>query len=154
MLLINANSINKTMTVSPVSKANRSTALELLAKANLPVEDIQEHTELFELKDEEETIGTIGLEHDGTVGLVRSLSVEEGKRGRGCGEQLVNFLEEKAKQKGLKSLYLLTTTAAPFFSKRGYLVIGRSEVPPFIQQTSEFRSTCPASATVMKKDLS
>lgn len=142
------------MTVSPVLKENRRTVIELLAKANLPVEDIQEHTELFVLKNEAETIGTIGLEHDGTVGLLRSLSVEQGKRGRGYGEQLVLFLEEKAKEKGIRSLYLLTTTAAHFFSKRGYLTVSRSEVPLFIQQTSEFRLTCPASATVMKKDLS
>jgi amino-acid N-acetyltransferase len=144
---------NKIMTVSPVSPAMQQTAIDLLVKANLPVSDINEQTELFELKTETRTIGTIGLEHDGSVGLLRSLSVEESSRGKGHGEQLVQFLEERAKERGINTLYLLTTTAARFFSKRGYQTISREEVPLFIRQTSEFSAVCPASSTVMKKEL-
>jgi len=141
------------MSISLVSKATQDTAISLLQKASLPVEDIGDRTELYALTIEGEIIGTIGLEHNGTFGLLRSLSVQEAKRGRGCGETLVLFLEEKAKEKGIQTLFLLTTTAASFFTKHGYQTISRSELPFFIQQTSEFRSTCPASATVMKKDL-
>ncbi|WP_121353352.1 arsenic resistance N-acetyltransferase ArsN2 [Flavisolibacter nicotianae] len=141
------------MTVSPVSTTTYENAIDLLARANLPVQDIGEHTELFELKTDAEIIGTIGLEHNGTVGLLRSLSVEEGSRGKGYGEQLVGFLEETAKARGIETLYLLTTTAAAFFSKRGYLVIGREEVPPFVKQTTEFSSVCPSTATLMRKQL-
>ena len=141
------------MTIAPVSKSSYGTAIDLLAKASLPVEDLKEQTEIFVLTNGKETIGTVGLEHDGTVGLLRSLSVEENQRGSGNGEQLVRFLESTAKQKGIQTLFLLTTTAAAFFAKHGYQIISRSELPLFIQQTSEFRSTCPASATVMKKEL-
>lgn len=141
------------MTVSPVSTTTYDSAIDLLVRANLPVQDISGHTELFELKAETEIIGTIGLEHDGTVGLLRSLSVQEGSRGKGYGEQLVNFLEETAKAKGIEVMYLLTTTAAAFFSKRGYQTISRTEVPLFVQQTTEFSSVCPSTATIMKKQL-
>jgi amino-acid N-acetyltransferase len=127
--------------------------LNLLSKANLPVKDINENIEFFELKEDGQTIGTIGLEHDGMVGLLRSLSVDEAVRDKGHGEQLVQFLEKAAKEKGIKTLYLLTTTAAPFFAKRGYQVVQRSEVPAFIRSTSEFASVCHASATLMKKDF-
>lgn len=141
------------MTVSPVSTAAYERAIDLLAKANLPVQDIGPHTELFELRIKDELIGTIGLEQDGAVGLLRSLSVDERQRGKGYGEQLVGFLEETAKARGIQTLYLLTTTAAAFFSKRGYQTISRAEVPQAMQQTSEFASVCPASATIMKKEL-
>ncbi|HEU4903067.1 MAG TPA: arsenic resistance N-acetyltransferase ArsN2 [Flavisolibacter sp.] len=141
------------MTLSPVSTTTYENVLDLLVRANLPVQDIGEHTELFELKADSELIGTIGLEHNGTVGLLRSLGVQEGSRGKGYGEQLVNFLEETAKERGIETLYLLTTTAAAFFSKRGYQVIGREAVPLFVQQTTEFSSVCPSSATIMKKQL-
>ena len=141
------------MTVLPLSAAAYENAIDLLAKANLPVQDIGPHTELFELRTDDKLIGTIGLEQDGAVGLLRSLSVAEGQRGKGYGEQLVQFLEETAKERGIETLYLLTTTVASFFSKRGYQTISRVEVPQVIQQTSEFASMCPASATVMKKEL-
>lgn len=141
------------MSVFPLAKSAYGSAIDLLAEANLPVEDINEQTELFELKQGDETIGTIGLEHDGNSGLLRSLSVKEASRGKGHGEELVSFLERTAAEKGIRALYLLTTTAAAFFSKRGYVVIGREEVPLFVQQSSEFASVCPASATIMKKEL-
>ena len=142
------------MSISRIAKATQGAAIGLLQKASLPVEDIGARTELYELTTDEGIVGTIGLEHDGTVGLLRSLSVAEDKRAQGYGEQLVRFLEVTAKQKGVQTLFLLTTTAASFFLKHGYQTVSRSEVPLFIQQTSEFRSTCPASATVMKKKLS
>jgi amino-acid N-acetyltransferase len=108
---------------------------------------------LFAAQIDNEVAGTIGWQTDGASGLLRSLSVKETIRGKGYGEALVNFLEAHAKQKGVRSLYLLTTTAAPFFSKRGYKTIARTKTPVFIQQTSEFTSLCPASATMMKKEL-
>lgn len=43
--------------------------------------------------------------------------------------------------------------AAAFFLKRAYTIVRRNEGPPFIQQTSGHASTCPSSATRMKKEL-
>ena len=140
-------------TIQPVSINTGSEAIQLLQKGNLPFEDINDHVSIYALTENETIIGTIGLEHDETTALLRSLSVETTERAKGHGENLVQFIEKEALAKGIHTIYLLTTTAANFFGKRGYVTISRSEVPAFIQQTSEFTSVCPSSAIVMKKQL-
>ncbi len=54
---------------------------------------------------------------------------------------------------GIENLYLLTTTAADYFERRGFTRIERSQVPERLRATAEFQGTCPASATVMKAAL-
>jgi amino-acid N-acetyltransferase len=53
----------------------------------------------------------------------------------------------------VETLYLLTTTAAPFFERYGYGAVAREEVPRPIRDTTEFTDLCPASATCMVKGL-
>jgi amino-acid N-acetyltransferase len=141
------------MNISPINQNNFSAAVGLLKKNNLPADDLTDTTQLFVLFDEDNVLGTIGLEHDGEDALLRSLSVSEEKRNGGLGMELVSFIERYAKENGVKNIYLLTTTAAPFFSKLGYETIDRSSVSDFVRTTSEYCSVCPASATVMKKTL-
>jgi arsenate reductase len=50
-------------------------------------------------------------------------------------------------------IYLLTTTAAGFFGKRGYLPADRDQAPAGIRATREFSGVCPASAAFMVKHL-
>ena len=141
------------MTINPVLPTQKEEAIALLQKANLPVEDIQEQVALYTLNETDTPIGTVGLEHEGDVGLLRSLSINEGNRSKGYGDQLVQFIESVAKEKGVQTMYLLTTTAVGFFAKRGYEVTQRTEVPAFIRQTSEFSAVCPSTAIIMKKVL-
>ena len=140
------------MNISAVSEKD-SEVLALIDKAALPIRDLNEKVELFAMRENEKVWGTIGMEHNGKLALLRSLSVDEQQRGKGYGDALVRFLENIALQKDIQTIYLLTTTAEAFFSRKGYVVIQREEVPGFIRLTSEFSSTCPSSATVMKKDL-
>jgi amino-acid N-acetyltransferase len=84
---------------------------------------------------------------------LRSLAVASTERSAGIGNALVNFIEDHAKEKGLKEIVLLTTTAAAYFDKRSYTSIERTNIPEAIKQSAEFRSTCPASATTMLKTL-
>lgn len=141
------------MNINPVTQNDFSAAIRLLQQNNLPTEDITDTTPLFTLYHEGTLIGVVGLETSGEDGLLRSLCVDESKRTSGSGKQLVSFIENYAKSQGLKNLYLLTTTAAQFFTNRSYETIDRSTVPPSIKATSEFASVCPSSATVMKKVL-
>lgn len=141
------------MNINPVTQNDFSAAIRLLQQNNLPTEDITDATPLFTLYHEGTLIGVVGLETSGEDGLLRSLCVDESKRTSGSGKQLVSFIENYAKSRGLKNLYLLTTTAAQFFTNRSYETIDRSTVPPSIKATSEFASVCPSSATVMKKVL-
>lgn len=135
----------------PLTQNNFSSALDLLKKNNLPTEDISEATSLFAVEENNSVIGTIALEYTGPEGLLRSLAVAEEHRQNGVGGELVAFIEAYGKRQGIKNLYLLTTTAEKFFAKRGYTVVERSSVSPFIQNSSEFVSVCPSTAVVMKK---
>jgi len=138
----------------PLTQNNFTAALDLLKKNNLPTEDISEATSLFVVEEDNSVIGTIALEYAGSEGLLRSLAVAEDHRQNGLGGELVSFIEAYAMRQGIQQLYLLTTTAEKFFAKRGYLVVERTAVSPFIQNSSEFASVCPSTAVVMKKIIS
>ena len=100
-----------------------------------------------------ETVGSVGVETWGTSGLLRSLAVAPDARGAGLGGRLVEAAEALAVARGLDALYLLTTTAAPFFEARGYVAVDRAEVPEVVRRSSEFASVCPASAACRVKRL-
>ncbi len=141
------------MDILPATQSNLSLAIDILRQNNLPVDDINESTKLFLLYCENEITGTIGLEIHGHYGLLRSLSVTREKRKNGSGSHLLNFIEKFAVDSGVKSIYLLTTTASHFFSKKGYVTISRNAVVDEIKKTSEFSMVCPSSAIVMCKNL-
>jgi amino-acid N-acetyltransferase len=94
-----------------------------------------------------------GLERFGPVGLLRSLAVSTGARGRGLGRALVSAIEDEARSSGIADLYLLTTTADEFFSRLGYVRIARDETPVAIASTAQFSALCPSSAVVMRKSM-
>jgi amino-acid N-acetyltransferase len=126
----------------------------LLAANGLPHQDVQETVpELFLAYADTACIGTGGVESHGSNGLLRSLVVSEPYRGQGYGAALCDALEADARTNGVETLYLLTTTAAPFFRRRGYETVERETVPERIGGTMQFADLCPASATCMTKDL-
>jgi len=129
--------------------------VEALLEANgLPHEDIRAKPECFFLADADgDVVGAGGLEVYGSDSLLRSVVVTEPYRGRGYGGALCDALETRARERGVGSLYLLTTTAAGFFRRRGYEAIDREAVPPAVRRTTEFADLCPDSATCMRLDL-
>ena len=101
----------------------------------------------------EELEGVVGLELFGTVALLRSLAVVSSRRKAGLGSKLVAHAEEYARNKGIKTLYLLTNTAESFFKHRGYQSTARDDAPAAIRQTREFSELCPVSSAFMLKHL-
>jgi amino-acid N-acetyltransferase len=85
--------------------------------------------------------------------LLRSLVVAENARGKGLGSTLIDHAEQYAASKGVRSIYLLTTTAEALFERLGYERIERSNAPPSIERTREFAGLCPASSAFMSKQL-
>jgi amino-acid N-acetyltransferase len=67
--------------------------------------------------------------------------------------RLVDALEARARTLGIRTLYLLTTTAEGFFARRGYAPADRATVPDAILATEEFRGICPSTAACMAKPL-
>ena len=141
------------MIIHPVSSHDYAAVLSLLQQNQLPTDDITQNTRLFTFYDDGMLTGIVGVEIKGEDGLLRSLCVSEDKRTGGAGTSLVEYIENYARQQGVKHLYLLTTTAEAFFANRNYETVDRSIVPGTIRETSEFTSMCPSSATVMKKEL-
>jgi len=126
---------------------------QLLLEAQLPIEDITPaHLEhFFGVWSGQCLEGVIGLQPYGSFALLRSLAVRVVRRGSGLGSELISAAERHALQKGVSSIFLLTTSAKPYFEKHGYTQIARELVPPVIRATSQFSSICPTSATVMCK---
>jgi amino-acid N-acetyltransferase len=130
-------------------------AIALLQRAGLPIEDLTEERleEFFQAGDPSAPLGMVGLELSPPHGLLRSLVVEQHARCRGLGSRLLAHAETYARWRGVRSLYLLTTTAETFFGARGYMRADRGEAPPFIRSSAEFTALCPASAAFMVKQL-
>lgn len=127
----------------------------LLAEAGLPVADVDETLldGLLVARSGGRMVGAIGLQAAGADGLLRSLVVDPGCRGRGLGVALLTALEGRAVERGIRRLYLLTDTAAGFFPRHGYQRADRDAVPGVIAATAEFRELCPASAVCLAKTL-
>jgi amino-acid N-acetyltransferase len=124
----------------------------LLTSANLPLDGAEAHLDGFLLAFcGGRLAGVAGLERYGSSGLLRSVAVTE--RGTGLGQELVRRLIDRATAEGLTSIVLLTTTAADYFPRFGFGKIARQDVPLAVQESVEFKSACPASATVMELPL-
>lgn len=141
------------MTIVPASQNSFSAAIELLKKNNLPTEDIDTGTQLFVVEEDDKVLATVAVEYDFNNALLRSLSVSAEKRKTGIGAELVSFIEDYVQKQGVRNIFLLTTTAADFFLKRGYGIIDRNNVPEFIKNTKEYSVICASSSTLMKKKL-
>jgi amino-acid N-acetyltransferase len=130
-------------------------ARALLVACDLPTSDLASHhfDHFLGCGTTEALQGIVGLEIFGALALLRSLAVAKDARGSGCGKALVAAAETYAKQKGVRDLYLLTTTAERFFARLGYLGAERDTAPVPIQRTREFADLCPDSAVFMVKHL-
>ena len=129
--------------------------LTLLKASALPVAGIDEHVETTLIaRDQGKIMGCAAVEVYGQAGLLRSVAVEAGRRGEGLGERLTKAALELARQRGVRTVYLLTTTASHFFPRFGFTAIPRSELDPALAQSEELRGACPASALAMRATLS
>jgi amino-acid N-acetyltransferase len=127
---------------------------DLLASAGLPTSDVAEDRQEFLLaRDGQRLVGTVGIEAHGPDGLLRSLAVVAVLRGKGLGHGLSGRAVALAAARGVRTLYLLTTTAEPFFAARGFDRIARESVPAALRGTAEFASLCPATAACMRRAI-
>jgi amino-acid N-acetyltransferase len=129
--------------------------LALVKDAGLPHQDLTPAhvADFLVVAGGSSVLGIVGLERYGENALLRSLAVRPESRFAGLGSQLADAIEEHARRTGVGTLYLLTTTAASFFGRRGYEVIERAAAPSTLQETTEFSSLCPSQATCMRRNL-
>ena len=126
----------------------------LLERSDLPTSDLDSaRPDFVVIRENGRVIAAGALQPFGSSALLRSVVVAADRRKRGLGQAVVSGLERMARMGHLNQLILLTQTAAEFFAHQGYRVIERSSVPQDMQQSEEFRSLCPSSATCMAKSL-
>lgn len=144
-----------TGTLSITSTPTLAAATNLLNAAGLPTEDLTpSHCDnFFFVGPADAPTGLVGLELFGDVALLRSLVVSSERRGAGDGAALLHHAEDHARLHGVRALYLLTTTAEPFFEKHGYKRADRESAPPAIRSSREFAGICPASSAFMSRNL-
>lgn len=141
-------------TIRPAVPDDLPHVRRLLVANGLPTQDLDSTPiEFLVAEDDGALFGAVGLERFGDAGLLRSLVVDANGRGTGVGGALVEAIEARAAEAGVVDLALLTTTAAPFFARRGWQAVPRDALPPGVHASGEFRSLCPASATAMTKPL-
>lgn len=125
----------------------------LLTASGLPLDGVREALPNFIVAEhEDDLVGVAGLEVCCDNALLRSVAVADGWRSHGVGRALVTRLIADAESRGIRALYLLTTTAEQYFPSFGFRKLSRDQVPEDVRATIEFQSACPDSATVMCRD--
>jgi arsenate reductase len=127
----------------------------LLAAEHLPVDDLPEpNRQLFACETlDGERAGYGGFELYGGEALLRSITVEPARRGRGIGKGIVALLLRRAFDRGARRAWLLTTDAQEFFAQAGFKPALREYAPASILATRQAAVLCPASASLLMRDI-
>jgi N-acetylglutamate synthase-like GNAT family acetyltransferase len=127
--------------------------IDALRGACLPSDDLEAGARFYVLQTEAGADAFGGLEGSGPDQLIRSVVVPPSARAQGLGRQVTEALAAQARLNGAERLWLLTTSADPFFAKLGWSVADRGDAPEAVRATRQFAGLCPASATLMCRSL-
>jgi len=126
----------------------------LLGSAGLPLDGV---TDAFRsgvvARDGGRIVGCAAVELYGDAALVRSVAVDEARRGEGLGTRLVARVEALARDAGAREAYLLTETAERWFPRFGYEPIGRADAEPAIGASVEFTAACTETCAAFRRSL-
>jgi amino-acid N-acetyltransferase len=144
----------RTISIGVAGPSDLLAVLALLERSGLPREGLADHRETtLVARDGDDIVGSAALEIYGASALLRSVAVTSALRGEGLGQSLTHAALELACHRGVTTVYLLTETAADFFTRFGFHVVDRASVDALVQQSVEFTSACPASAQVLVTSL-
>jgi len=142
------------VTIEPARPDDLAAILALLERGRLPAAGIEQHVAgAVVARDDQRVIGCAAVELYEQAGLLRSVAVDQDFRGRGLGVRLTEAALTSARARGVRTLYLLTETAAGFFPRFGFRPIPRDQVSPAVRRSVEFTTACPASAQAMVVEL-
>lgn len=142
-----------TLGLQPMTGAEPDFHAALLAEG-LPTDDLGESGRtFFRITDGAETVGYGGYELHGHHALLRSMVIDQGRRGQGLGRTATDLVLGQAQAAGARDVYLLTLSAAPFFEHLGFARIDRATAPAAILATRQAASLCPASAALLRREL-
>lgn len=139
-------------TIRPAEQADLEQILALLRASALPTEGVTDSMNTFVVAERAGALtGVAGLELLGEFALLRSVVVSQECRGTGVGASLVSRVLEDAERRGIREVYLLTTTAERWFPAFGFSVVSRHELPGEVLASAEVSRICPGSAVVMRR---
>ena len=137
--------------IEPASPADLPAIEALLSACGLPLDGLREHSgAALVARQDGAVVGSAALELYGGAALLRSVAVAAALRGQGLGRRLARAALRLARERGANEVYLLTTSAAPWFARLGFAPVARAVVAPAVQESAEFAGACPASAQAMR----
>lgn len=152
--MISPSTPSLTTRVRPATPDDLPRIERLLTESSLPLNGVRDALkDFFVAEADGDVVGVAGLEVCCDDALLRSVAVQPDWRSRGVGRAVVTRAIAEAESRGLRALYLLTTTAEHYFPSFGFRKIARDEVPEAVRATDEFTTACPASATAMSRRL-
>jgi len=149
-----APSVSTTANIRAATPADLPAIERLLAANDLPIAGVRACLDtLVVAESDNEIVGVAGLECCAQDALLRSVAVRSEWRSKGLGRALVSRVISDAEARGMRALYLLTTTAERYFPTFGFQRIERAQVPEAVRATEEFTSACPDTAVAMTRPL-
>jgi amino-acid N-acetyltransferase len=140
--------------IEPARAADFAGVLDLLRHNRLPPDDLERHlATTLVARSDGAVVGSAALELYGAAALLRSVAVASDLRGHGLGARLTEAALDLARARGVRTVYLLTTTAADFFPRFGFNRIDRAQVEGEVRRSVEFTTACPDSAHVMARQI-
>jgi amino-acid N-acetyltransferase len=144
-----------TISVGPASGGDLDAIKRLLVGSLLPSRDVGgAHQRFIVASENGRLIGCAGLQVAGQDGLVRSMAVHWTRRNAGLGTKLHERLLFEAVLAGVRTLYVVTTTAEDFFAGHGFRKVAAHQVPSELQASEEFTAFVPGGGTVMSRPVS
>ena len=141
--------------IATMTDADTCAVVALLEQCDLLTSGVSENLPGFLVaRSNGKVIASAGVETYGAFGLLRSIAVDRARRREGIAAVLVRQALERAARDHVTALYLLTTTAAKYFERFGFLVCSRDDAPDGIRKSWEFRAGCPATAVSMSCRIS
>lgn len=146
---------------SPPPKIEAATAEDveairaLLVGAGLAADRVADRVDRFVVvREAGRPVACACLDDHGEAGLLRSVAVAPKRRGGGLARAMVVALLERARRRGHRAVYLLTSTAQGYFERFGFRPVERARVHPAVLTSDQFgeRGECTTS-TVMVLEL-
>jgi amino-acid N-acetyltransferase len=136
--------------IRPATPADQHSVHELVAAAGLPTDGLNAVWRSWIAVMGAQPVGTASLERHGNALLLRSVAVSPRWQGTGIGARLV--AQALAAAADIGPVALLTTTAADWFTRHGFVPVPRNHLDPALASSPELQKLCPDSAAALMYD--
>lgn len=143
-------SSNLALSLRPATQADWPAIETLLRDNHLPTAGAREHWQTFLVAVvAAEVVAVAGAEVYSDVALLRSVAVKPALQRHGIGRRVLEQLLLEAARRDIASLYLLTETAAVYFTRFGFAAVSREQAPRALHASAELRGACSDAAQLM-----